>query len=163
MSSCCIEKNKVVSVTYRIIDESGNVAEQSDIPIEYIHGVPNAMFERVERALSGKTIGETVEVKLKSEEAFGPHKPELAFSDAIENVPPQYRFVGARPTFENENGEMREMVVTKIEGGKLTVDANHPFAGQDITFIVTVEAVRDATNEELANKLPASAGVNLLQ
>lgn len=163
MSSCCVGKSKVVSITYRIIDESGNVAEQSDIPVEYIHGIPNAMFKKVEQALSGKTIGETVEVTLESEEAFGPHQPELAFSDAIENVPPEYRFIGARPTFENENGEMRELVVTKIEDGKLTLDANHPFAGQAITFIVTVEAIREATGEELANKLPASAGSNLLQ
>lgn len=165
MSQDIIEKNKVVAMTYRIIDESGNVAEQSDIPVEYIHGVSDTMFEKVEQALLGKQVGDTVEVELSPEEGFGPHQPDLTFTDKLENVPPEFRFVGARPSFENEYGDVKEFVVSKIEDGKLTVDSNHPFAGQTVKFIIDVVGVRDATEVELqqGEPLSASAGPGTIQ
>jgi FKBP-type peptidyl-prolyl cis-trans isomerase SlyD len=165
MSEDVIEKNKVVAMTYRIIDETGNVAEQSDIPVEYIHGVNDTMFEKVEQALEGKHIGDSVEVELSPEEGFGPHHPELTFTDDVENVPPEYRFVGAKPSFQNEHGDVKEFVVSKIENGKLTVDGNHPFAGQTVKFIINVVGVRPATEMELqqGEPLSASAGPDTVQ
>ena len=59
-----ITRHSVVNFTYRIVNQQGDVAEQSDIPLEYIHGVDNQMFEKVEQALEGKTVGDTVEVQL---------------------------------------------------------------------------------------------------
>ena len=151
MNTNRISKNKVVSITYSILDEQGQVVEQSDVPVEYIHGVDNPLFEKIEEALDGKNVGDSIDVELNPEEGFGPHRPELTFTDDIENVPPEYRYIGAKPVFQNEKGEDMELVVTRIENGKLTVDANHPFAGRTMSFNVTVFAVRDASSSELAN------------
>jgi FKBP-type peptidyl-prolyl cis-trans isomerase SlyD len=144
-----ITKGKVVSITYRIYNEQGDLVEQSDIPVDYIHGADNDMFAKVENALTGKTVGDTVEVVLPPEEGFGYPNPDMMFTDDLQNVPPEYRQVGARPMFQNEHGEVTEFVVSKIENGKLTVDGNHPFAGKTMTFKVDVVAIREATAEEL--------------
>lgn len=163
MSDQSVKKNTVVSITYRIFDEKGELAEQSDLPVDYIHGVENPMFEKVEAALDQKSVGETVEVELSPDEGFGPHDPNLCFTDDIENVPHEFRHVGARPSFQNEKGEQMELIVTKIENGKLTVDANHQFAGQTVKFQVDIVGVRPATKEELDGTVIVSQSPQRLQ
>lgn len=138
-----VQKNKLISITYSILSDVGEVLEQSDLPIDYVQGVDGKLFPQVEAALEGKTIGAEVRVTLPPEEAFGMPDPELIITDDINSAPPEYRVIGARPTFQNENGDSLEMVVTKIEDGKITVDGNHQFAGKTITFVVKVVAVRD--------------------
>jgi len=148
MSAPVVGKYKVVAITYSILDESGVILEQSDIPVCYVHGGPNQMFPEVEAALDGSDLGAAVEVVLEPESAFGHHDPSLTFTDDIENVPPEFRHVGAEVQMQNENGDTRTFVVSKIEGDKLTVDGNHPFAGKTLTYAVTVADIRDATDEE---------------
>jgi len=152
MGNEVINKHKVVTFTYNISYDDGAVAEQSDFPMEYMHGVENDMFPKVEAALDGKSTGDSIEVSLEPSEGFGMHDPKLTFTDDLENVPEEFRFVGARPSFQNQNGEVVEMVVSKIENGQLTVDANHPFAGKTMRFNVKVLGVREATPEEAANQ-----------
>lgn len=163
MKSGPIEKNKVVTITYRILHEGGELAEQSDLPIDYIHGTGDDMFPKIEQALEGKQIGDCVEVLLTPQEGFGEHDPNLLFTDDIDNVPAEFRFVGAEPSFENTNGEVMNMHVSKIENGQLTVDANHPFAGKNMRFSVTVVGIRDATREELQGNRPMSPATTTWQ
>lgn len=155
MSKQVVEKNKVISFTYSITDEAGKMVERSDIPMEYIHGNPNSqMFPKVEAALEGKTIGDSVEVELTPEEGFGPHDPKLTFTDDLDNIPMEYRYVGAKPQFQNELGETMALTVTNIEDGKLTLDANHPYAGKTITFHITVDNIREAKEHEAGSGIP---------
>jgi FKBP-type peptidyl-prolyl cis-trans isomerase SlyD len=151
-----VENNKVVYVTYVLMDESDKVFEQSDLPIGYVHGSHKGLFIKLENALEGKTVGETVTVQLTPEDAFGYRDENLAFTDDIENVPEQFRYVGAQVQFQNESGEVRDFFVSKIEGQQLTVDGNHPLAGQTVTFKLTVMDIRNATPQELQDGEPAS-------
>jgi FKBP-type peptidyl-prolyl cis-trans isomerase SlyD len=148
MTDEMVSKNKVVGITYAIIDESGAVLEQSDLPMYYVHGGPNEMFEEVEAALDGRSLGDSVEVVIPPEKAFGYHDPGLTFTDDIDNVPPQFRHLGAEVQMQNERGEVRSFFVSRIAGGKLTVDGNHPFAGKTLTYAVTVVDIRDASEHE---------------
>ena len=157
MSSQFIEQNKVVSFTYSIVDESGELLEQSDLPISYVHGCKHDLFEKVVDELEGRVVGDTVEVPLTPEEGFGPHDPELTYTDNIENVPDEFRSVGAEVEMMNDQGDSRKFTVTRIENGKLTVDGNHPMAGKTIIFRIKVTDVRDATTEEIANGVDAMA------
>lgn len=152
-----VANNKVVYLTYSIIDQDGEVFEQYDVPIGYVHGANSGLFEKIETALAGHAEGERVEVILTPGDGFGQHQPELTFTDSIDNVPPQFRHVGAAVSFENDAGESKEFRVTKIEDGKLTVDGNHPLAGQTVRFIVNIVDIRDATAEEIANGRPEDA------
>ncbi len=149
MTEPVVGKQKVIAITYSIVSETGEVLEQSDIPVYYAHGGVNQMFPDVEEALEGRSIGDTVEVVLPQEKAFGPHDPSLTFVDDIDNVPPEFRHLGAEVQMQNDRGETRTFIVSKIEDGKLTVDGNHPFAGKTLTYSVTVNDIRDATDEEM--------------
>ena len=148
MSDPVVSKHKVVAITYSVIDESGAILEQSDIPVYYVHGGPNDMFPDIEAALDDCTLGDSIEVVLPPEKAFGYHDPAMTFTDDIDNVPPEFRRVGAEVEMQNDRGETRSFFVSKIEADKLTVDGNHPYAGKTLTYAVTVADIRDATEEE---------------
>lgn len=150
-----VGRNKAVYVTYSIIDQSGLVYEQYDMPVGYVHGGNSPLFEKIEAALEGHKIGDRVEVTLNPQEGFGEQDPELSFTDDIDNVPPEYRRIGAEVEFQNERGEAMQFRVSRIADGKLTVDANHPLAGQTVTFVVIVENIRDASMDEIVSGLPA--------
>ncbi len=150
MSDQRISRNKAVQFTYTISDDQGNVVEQVDLPVNYVHGGGSmGLIERVERALEGCQAGDTIEVDVPPSEGFGEYDPELTFADDIDNVPPQFRQVGAQVEMANDAGETKTFVVTKIENGKLTVDGNHPLAGKTAKFAVKILSVRDATPEEI--------------
>jgi len=157
MTEQFVEQHKVVSFVYSIVDESGELLEQSDLPISYVHGGKHDLFEKVEQGLDGAVVKDTVEVSLTPEEGFGAHDPDLTYTDAIENVPEEFRTVGAEVEMMNDQGDSRKFTVTRIEDGKLTVDGNHPMAGKAITFRIKVIEIRDATPEEIANGVEAMA------
>lgn len=146
-----IAKNKFVSLTYTITDEDDNILERTDMPMQYIQGIKSQVIAKIEIALEGHKVGDMVDITLSPEEGFGAHQPELTFSDDITNVPPQFHTIGAEVEFQNDQGESKIFRVTHIEGDKLTVDGNHPFAGKTITYNITVEEVRDASSRELKN------------
>jgi FKBP-type peptidyl-prolyl cis-trans isomerase SlyD len=153
-----VTRNQVVYLTYTIWDQAGRLFEQYDLPIGYVHGVNGPLFEKIEQALEGKKTGDKVEVLLPPQDGFGEHKPELTFTDDIGNVPPEHRRLGSEVMFENDRGEQMEFRVTRIENGRLTVDGNHPLAGQTVKFVVSIVGVRPATLDEIANGMPTDGG-----
>ena len=157
MSDQSVSQNKVVSFVYSIVDESGELLEQSDIPISYVHGGKHDLFEKVEAGLDGCVAGDTIEVSLTPEEGFGAHDPELTYTDKLENVPDEFRSIGAEVEMMNDQGDSRKFTVTRIESGNLTVDGNHPMADKTITFRIKVTDIREATTEEIANGVDAMA------
>lgn len=151
-----VAPNKVVSITYTIIDDTGELRERVDLPVSYLHGGRSNLFPQIEQALHDKCVGDVVSVRLAPEEGFGPHNPGLTFTDDLENVPEELRFLGAELEGQNAQGATMKFVVTEIRDGRLTVDANHPFAGKTVTFEVTVAGVRNASPEELMRGEPAN-------
>ncbi|MDH5613213.1 MAG: peptidylprolyl isomerase [Gammaproteobacteria bacterium] len=155
-----IAKNKFVSLIYTITDETNEVLERIDLPVPLILGHNSQLIEKIEQALVGKQQGDTVSVTLTSEEGFGPHQPELTFTDDIQNVPEEFRRIGAEVQFQNDKGESKEFRVVSMADGKLTVDGNHPLAGKDITYNITIIEVRDATADEMASGVENRASLH---
>lgn len=149
MTANVVTRGRVVTLTYSITDELGNTVEQIDVPVSYLHGGETGLFPKIERALEGHGVGDSVSVELSPEEGFGSWDPSMTFSDMIENVPPEYRVLGAKAEFVNDEHETITMVVTHVDNGTVTLDGNHPFAGKTVTFHVKVESIREATAEEL--------------
>jgi FKBP-type peptidyl-prolyl cis-trans isomerase SlyD len=145
-----IGKHKAVTLTYRIIDSEGQTVEQNDLPIGYVHGCDSGLFPKVEQALDGCVSGDSTEVTLNPDEGFGARDPDLTFTDDIDNVPEQFQRIGAEVEMTNDRNESRTFHVTEISDGRLTVDGNHPLAGQTVVFHVQVHEVRNATPEEIA-------------
>lgn len=149
MSEQVVTKNKAVTFTYIILDESGSVQEQSDIPMSYLHGGDDRIFPAVMEAMDGQKVGDKVEIILPPKQGFGEYDAELTYRDKIDNVPPEYRQIGAEAEFKNETGETMKMTVVKVENGEVMLDGNHPFAGKTMTFKVRITAIRDAAEEEI--------------
>lgn len=157
MNQQIVQSGLVVYITYSILDQAGNVVEQHDLPIGYVQGGNSGLLPSIESAVAGRRVGERVEILLPPEDAFGARDPGLTFTDQIENVPPQFRHVGAQVQMANEAGDIKTFYVTAIENGMLTVDGNHPLAGQPATCVVNILNVREATPEELVSGMAADS------
>ena len=150
MSEQIIRPGKYVTLTYSIADDAGNILEQTDLPVGYIHGGNTELIGGMDEAVTGKRAGDRVELTLAPDQGFGPHDPSLTFTDDLENVPPEFRFVGAEVPMQSESGEVKTFVVTRIGEGTLTVDGNHPLAGKSLKVHVRIQEVRDPTQDEIA-------------
>jgi FKBP-type peptidyl-prolyl cis-trans isomerase SlyD len=144
-----ITSGKFVSLTYSICDEQDNVLEQTDLPVSYIHGGQTELIGGMDEAVAGKRAGDRVELSITPEQGFGPRDPDLTFTDDLDNVPPEFRFIGAEVQMQSESGEVKTFYVSKIENGRLTVDGNHPLAGKPLRVKVQIKEVREATRQEL--------------
>ena len=144
MSDQIIKPGKYVALTYTIEDQHGNVVEQHDMPLGFVYGSDTELIGGMDKAVAGKRAGDQVEVRVSPEQGFGDPDPSLTFTDSLDNVPPQFRRVGAEVQMQNDKGETRSFFVTRIEDGELTVDGNHPLAGKCLTVRVTIAEVRDA-------------------
>ncbi|MCW8884495.1 MAG: peptidylprolyl isomerase [Motiliproteus sp.] len=153
-----VEKNKVVSFNYRLKDEQGEELERSDEnqPALYMHG-HGGMLPGLEKAMAGKTAGESYEVTLSPEEAYGPIK-----SDATGRVPLKHvKLPGQKPVKGrlkpgamveiNTKDGLRQARVIKMGLKSVDIDTNHPLAGKTISFEIEIVEVRDASEEELAH------------
>ena len=148
MTDEIIKPGKYVALTYAIVDEQGDVIEQHDVPIGFVYGSDTELIGSMDKAVGGRRAGDEVEVKVPAEQGFGPHDPNLTFVDDIENVPPQFRQIGAEVQMQNDKGEAMVFHVTRIEDDKVTIDGNHPLAGKALTVRVTITEVRDALSGE---------------
>lgn len=151
MTTEVIKAGKFVSLTYSIADTNGKILEQSDLPVNYIHGGKTELIGGMDRAVAGKTVGDELLISVSPEDGFGEHDHDLTFTDDINNVPPEFRQIGAEVQMQSESGEVKSFYVTEIEDGKLTVDGNHPMAGKTLSVKVKILEVRDATQEDSMN------------
>ncbi|MCG7960052.1 MAG: FKBP-type peptidyl-prolyl cis-trans isomerase [Candidatus Thiodiazotropha taylori] len=149
MSQETVKPGKFVSLSYMIQDMDGNVLEQSDLPVGYIHGGETELIGGMDQAVLGKAQGEEVTMTIPAENGFGDYNPDLVITDNIENVPVELRQLGAEVQMQNEAGEVRSFYVTKIEGDRLTVDGNHPLAGKTLQVKLKILQVRDASQEDM--------------
>jgi len=145
-----IQNEKFVELNYKVIDnKTGDVLVTVEYPLGYVHGVNDILNEQVTKELDGKKVGDIVELPIDTTLLYGERDESLVFTDQIENVPEGYREIGMTITMENEKGEPRAFIVTRFDDKTLTVDGNNPLCGRDVTFILEVLSMREATEEEI--------------
>jgi len=148
--SVTIQDNKFVELSYQVIDQkSGEILNAVEFPIGYVHGMESALDQSVTIELEGKKKGDVIEVPIDCNTLYGPRDESLVFTDGIENVPEEYREVGLTITMENDKGQPRNFIVTRMDDKTLTVDGNNPLCGRFVIFKLEVLTVRDATEEEI--------------
>lgn len=147
-----IKNNSVVNIHYTLKNDAGEVLDSSagKEPLMYMHGHGN-IIPGLENALAGKAVGDQLNVSIEAEDAYGVRQ-----DDAIQQVPreafanvPDLQ-VGMQLHGDSPQGPI-SVVVKEIGDDVVTVDANHPLAGERLHFDVTVDSVRDATDSELAH------------
>jgi FKBP-type peptidyl-prolyl cis-trans isomerase SlyD len=145
-----IEDNKFVELNYKVLDEkTGQVLSTVEFPLSYVHGADQVLAASVTAELEGRAEGEVIEIPIDGNLIYGARDENLVFTDHIENVPEEYREVGMKILMENEKGEPREFLVTRMDDKTLTVDGNNPLCGRDLIFRLEILTVRDATEEEI--------------
>ena len=145
-----IADGRFVELTYQVIDrKSGRVLTGVEFPLGYVHGHNEILAPSVHAALEGRLAGDVIEVPIDGHRIFGPRDESLVFTDAIENVPEEYRQVGASILMENDRGQARTFLVTRMGAGTLTVDGNNPLCGREVVFRLEIRTVREATDAEM--------------
>lgn len=132
-----------VKVDYTGKLSDGCVFDTSDgnEPLEFILGA-GQMIPGFENAVDGMTVGETKNVTLTADEAYGQYQPEWItqvdrkeFPDHIE---PE---IGQQLQIQSEEGQTTIVTITEITDENVTLDANHPLAGQDLNFDITLTEI----------------------
>lgn len=146
-----VANNCVVAFHYTLTSDDGVELDSSKgkDPLAYLHG-HGGIIPGLERELEGKAAGDSLKVTVEPADAYGEVNPELvqpvpreAFQgvDSIE--------VGMQFQAQGSNGQVQMVVVKDVSDETVTVDANHPLAGQTLHFDVNIEDVREASEEEL--------------
>jgi FKBP-type peptidyl-prolyl cis-trans isomerase SlyD len=153
-----ITMNTVVTMTYELKDAEGNILESSKEPVAYLHGGYDNIFPKVEEAMHGKKIGDTIELGLEPSDAFGEYDAELVQVEPKSAFPEAELKIGMQFEGDDSSGEVIVYSVTDITEDKVIVDGNHPWAGQKVIFKAAVKDVRLANEEEVGHKHVHGAG-----
>jgi FKBP-type peptidyl-prolyl cis-trans isomerase SlyD len=157
-----IQDGKFVELTYKVTDgKSGQVLTRVEFPLGYVHGHNEILAPFVHSELEGKRAGDIIEVPIDGNRIFGARDESLVFTDHIDNVPEEYRQVGTSILMENDQGQTRSFIVTRIDEETLTVDGNNPLCGRDVVFTLEILTVRDATDEETRAGEAITAGADI--
>lgn len=157
-----IQDGKFVELTYKVTDsKTGHVLTRVEFPLSYVHGHNEILAPSVHMALAGKSAGDVIEVPIDGNQIFGLRDESLVFTDRIENVPEEYRQIGTSILMENDRGQTRSFLVTRMDDETLTVDGNNPLCGRAVVFKLEILTVRDATEEETRAGQAVIAGANV--
>ncbi len=150
MTKDVIENNKYVELTYQVIDrKSRQILTAVEFPLGYVHGVNEILSPTVMAELEGRSTGDVIEVPIDCNAIYGPRDESLVITDHIENVPEEYREVGTSILMENDQGQTKSFLVTRVDDNSVTIDGNNPLCGRDVIFKLEIRLVRDATDEEI--------------
>ena len=144
-----IEKNRVVSIDYKLVDDDGDLIDSSDEgePLVYLHGNGN-IIPGLEKQLEGKKQGDAVACVLNPVDGYGERDESLVFTVGKDEFEGSEVDVGMQFEAHGENGAQIVTVVS-VEGDEVKDDANHPLAGEKLHFDVKIVDVREASAEEL--------------
>ena len=144
----------VVALRWTLKDTLGEVLDELDEPIEFLLG-GNDLLGSIEAALQGHVPGEKLDLHLEPEEAFGDYDEQLVFLEPRVLFPAELEegmtLDGAAlpPTTHPDAPKDKIYTVTEIYPEHVVLDGNHPLAGIALRLSLTVESVREASEEEI--------------
>ena len=150
-NSLTVERNKVITIQYALTNAEGVVLrDAASKPVSYLHGT-GSIPARLEQELAAHRIGDIVRARLLPDDAFGKHDAELVCEVPLSEIPAAEQIeVGGHVVGSDDEGKEITFAVTAINNDIASLDGNHPLAGQTLIFEVEIQAIRDATDEELA-------------
>ena len=142
-----------VAIHYTLTNAEGEVLDSSEgqDPLTYLHGT-GGVIPGLEGALLNKSAGDQFTAVIEPDDAYGAVDPSLV------QVVPRSAFAGVesieagmRFTASDEQGQQQSVAIAAVNGDEITVDGNHPLAGETLHFEVEVVSVRAATEEEISH------------
>lgn len=147
-----IAPNTVVSLKYQVTDTDGRLVDPGEEPMVYLHGGFDDLFPKLEAELAGRHVGDALHLTLKAPDAFGLYDPELLRIEPRDALPGNL-LVGKQYEGTPEDGTDQDTLiytVTEVTDDHVVLDANHPLAGVDLVFDITVLAIREASEAEIS-------------
>jgi FKBP-type peptidyl-prolyl cis-trans isomerase SlyD len=147
-----IEKDRVVTIDYELTGTDGEVLDSSrgSEPFVYIHG-NNNIIPGLERQLAGKKAGDVLDCVVPAAEAYGERDESLVFDVSRSNFGEGAEIEVGMQFHAHSPAGSQLVTVLGVDGDRITLDANHPLAGEELHFNVKIVDVREATAEELAH------------
>ncbi len=148
-----IAHNSAVQFHFSLKNEKGEEIDnsrKSDNPLAYLHGY-GALLKGLEEAMETKSAGDAFSVTLPPELAFGEPQPDSEMRVPIKHLHGSKKWKpGMVAVVQTKNGQ-QQVTVLKVGHTMATIDTNHPWAGQTLTFDVEVVDVREASAEEISH------------
>ncbi len=146
-----IRDGRIVTLDFEITDGDGAVLDTSSRvgPMRYLHGA-GQLLPALERAVAGLKIGAKKSVEIPCKEAFGERDEARILEVPRTQLPPDAT-IGMMVSTHGPNGQQIPLIVIHLDDTTARLDSNHPFAGKDVVFNVTVTQVENATAEEIAH------------
>lgn len=145
-----IAQDSVALIDYTLTNDAGDVIDSSKggEPMAYLHGHSN-IIPGLEKALAGKVVGDSLKVSVEPAEGYGELNPAL-LETVPRNVFQGVDNIEVGMQFQAQTAQGVQVITVKaVDGEDITVDGNHPLAGQTLHFDVAVTEVRAASAEEL--------------
>ena len=156
-----VENLKVVKATYELYIAGEDGKEElmekatAETPLVWCHG-EGMMLPAFEAAMAGKKAGEHFEFVLKAADAYGEYLeegvmelPKTMFFNGDGEFDEERVYVGAIVPMNTVDGQIVKAQVCEITEDKVTIDLNHPYAGEDLHFKGEILEIRDVTEGEL--------------
>ena len=155
-----IKKNSVVTLHYKLQanNAEGEIIEETfnSDPLTFLFG-HGQMIPDFESNLEGRTIGDKHSFGIASADAYGEINPEAVVDLPIDTfivdgeLASDLLIEGKSIPMSDDQGNRLMGTIKKVGDQDVTVDFNHPMAGQDLYFSVQIEAIREATSSEMAH------------
>jgi FKBP-type peptidyl-prolyl cis-trans isomerase SlyD len=153
----------VVALTWTLKDTLGEELDVLDAPVEFLVGSGD-LLKKIDEALQGHEVGDTLDLHLEPEDAFGDFIDKLLFLEPKTKLPKNVEvgdhFEGLPPGCHPDAPKDLLYTVTEVYPEHVVLDANHPLAGIAIRLHLKVNAIREATEEEVGS---GSAGVGFFK
>ena len=162
MAPTKVQNGLVVGIVYKVKLEDGEVVDESEPgdPLYYLHGAEN-IVPGLEKALVGLAVNESKTVKVTPEEGYGEYDEEATEELERDMFPADMELEpGLMLTLEDDEGNLMDAVITDIADEIVTLDFNHPLAGETLFFEVKVVEIREATPEEREHGHPHMPGMH---
>lgn len=151
METSVVASGLVVSLDYTLTVDGEIIDASGEQPLEFLQGYHN-IIPGLENALEGMKIGESKDVVVAPEEAYGVHNPQAIYELPRNQFPPNFTVeLGRELRVRVENGQILNARISEIGSDTVKIDTNHPLAGKELLFHTTISSLRAATDHELAN------------
>lgn len=138
-----VKANDKVKVHYKGTLSSGEVFDSSEgrEPLEFTLG-QGQIIPGFEQGIMGMQVEESKTINIPAAEAYGEMKEELKQQVPKDKLPPEIKpEVGLQIMSRTTNGQEIPLVITEVNADSIVVDANHPLAGKDLIFEITLISI----------------------
>jgi len=146
-----VQADRAVTIDYKLTDTEGNLIDSSETsaPLTYLHG-HGQIVPGLEKELTGLEPGAHVKVNVPAAEGYG-ERDESRIMEVPKNQLPPDVMPGALLRAQLGDGQLVTLLVVEVGEETAKLDPNHPLAGKDLVFEVTIKKIEHPTAEELAH------------